>query len=86
MRSRVTYVPLTPRILPLGLLMFLNLLALHHHIIYVRLHVSPNLGLKHPRHHSLISGPCILKAKGHHIIMVVPIRGTKRNLLLIKQR
>ena len=65
--------------------MVFYLLTLNYHIINVCLHVPPNLYFKHPRHHSLISGSYVFKAKGHHTIMIVPIRGTKGHLLLVRQ-
>ena len=63
--------------------MLFYLPTLYHYVIYVGLHIPSNLRLERPRHHSLIRGSYILEAKGHHPIVVVPIRSTKSCLLLI---
>ena len=65
--------------------MLRNHLTFHHHIIYVDFDVFPQLRLKHPYHHSLICGSCILQTEWYYFVMVVLDRGNKSSLLLIVQ-
>ena len=65
--------------------MLRNHLTFHHHIVYVDFDVFPQLRLKHPCHHSLICGSCILQTEWYYFVMVVSNRGNKSSLLLIIQ-
>ena len=65
--------------------MLRNHLTFHHHVIYVDFDILPQLQLKHPRHHSLIGGSCILQTKWHYFVVVVSDGSDKSSLLLIIQ-
>ena len=58
-------------------------LTFYYHVIYVDFNILPQLRFKHFSHHPLISGSCILQAKGHHLVMVISNRSDKSRFLLI---
>ena len=60
-------------------------LTFYHHIINIDFDALAQLWLEHSCHHPLISGPCILQAKWHYLVVVVPSRRHKDCLLLILQ-
>ena len=55
----------------------------NYHVIHIHLHYAPNLISKHPRHHPLISGLCILKSEGYRCVVIIALWGYKGRLLLI---
>ena len=56
---------------------FLILLTLHNHIVYVHLYRAPNLILEHLGLHPLISSPRILKAERNYYVVVIGFRVIK---------
>ena len=48
--------------------MIVLLQALYQHVVYVNLHIPPNLMCEHFVHHSLICGTCVLEPELHHIL------------------
>ena len=67
------------KIIDMPLLLF----TLHHHILNIYLHYTPNLISKHPCHHLLISSPTILQTKWHHSVMIGSIEKNEHCLFLI---
>jgi hypothetical protein len=60
------------------------LLGLHHHVIHISVHVSPNLPLQASLHGPLVSGSSILRAKRHSDITIGSIWGDEGGLDLIR--
>ena len=60
-------------------------LAFYHHIINIDFNVLAQLWFEHSRHHPLIGGTCVLQAKRHYFVVVVPSMCHKGCLLLILQ-
>ena len=58
-------------------------LAFHYHVIYVDFNILPQLRFEHLSYHPLVSGSCILQAKGHHLVMVIFNGSDKSCFLLI---
>ena len=48
--------------------MIVLLQALYQHVVYVNLHIPPNLMCEHFVHQSLICGTYVLEPKWHHIL------------------
>ena len=59
--------------------------TLYHHIIYIHLNIVAQLRIKHPGHHPLVSGPCILQSKGHYFVVVISNGCKKTGLFQIVQ-
>ena len=57
----------------------------HHHIINIDFDALVQLQLEHSHHHPLISGPYVLQAERHYLVVVVPSRCHEGCLLLILQ-
>ena len=68
-----------PNIMNVPLLLF----TLHHYIINIYLHYTPNLISKHPRHHPLMGNPSILQAKWHNDVVIISIERNECCLFLI---
>ena len=60
-------------------------LTLYHHIINIDFDAFAQLCLEHPQNHPLISGPYVLQAKRHYLVVVVPNRCHKGCFLMILQ-
>ena len=60
-------------------------LTLYHHIINIDFDAFAQLCLEHPQNHPLISGPYVLQAKQHYLVVVVPNRCHKGCFLMILQ-
>ncbi len=57
--------------------------TLNYHIVDICFHISPNLGVEHPVHLSLVHGPYILKAEGHSDVAVGPDLGDEGGFFFI---
>ena len=57
--------------------------AFYQHVIYINLHIPPNLVCKHLVYQSLVRCPCVLESEWHHFVAEESLAGNKRSLLLI---
>ena len=63
--------------------MIVFLYAFYQHVIYINLHIPPNLVHKHLVHQSLVHHPCVFEFEWHYLVAEEPLACNKRSLFLI---
>ena len=63
--------------------MIVLILALHQHVVYIHLHISPYLLREHLIYQPLVYGPYILESERNKPVAIQPSAGDEGSLLLI---